>query len=826
MKYRYDAFISYRHTELDKFAAENLHRQMEAFRLPGKLSGRAEGRTSITRVFRDRDELPLTNCLEDNIMEALQESEYLVVICSPRLRESLWCRKEIETFIRMHGRRNVFAVLIEGEPEESFPEELLYEEETVQNPDGTTGIVRRQLEPLAADIRGRTKRDMLKALKTEKLRLLAPMFSLNYDDLRQRHRERRMKRILTASLMAAAVCLCFGAFSTYMALRIQSQKARIEEQAAILERQTVSLEMQAAEIAAQNDALLENQARNLAAEALRLLEQGDRIQAIETAACALTEYEGMALPYTPEAQYALTESLHVYDNGSYIKSRRQLKTAGVILNMVLSPDRERLLTYDESDTLTLWELSTGEALLTREDCERATGVKGTFVFLSGGRIAYEDQSGGVLIYDMETGEAAPLLEKAFPTELASDPEGNYLAVKSLGQVSVFRGDSLKELGSYQTEDPYASIGELFFSGEEPLLLFQAPADSEEEDRGGKTLVFWNLSTGEQREVPADMYLPADVEAVDGTVYVLENYAGENNDYFQARLTAWNSATHEIIWRRSYENCMASEILRPYARGADKLLIAAGQEMRLIGMTDGQEYARFPLGSSVAGGAVSTGSDIFFVFTRSGELHTVMVPDMTDYVIDNQFQSHSSNVKQFLASAEGYLVLPYQDNRVTIYDHSQNQDFVPLEEKVEALEGQYMQMSEAVQFAREKGLQEPELTEYLFYSQDKSLLYASYSDNICRVYDGTDFSLKGSFVLQSPYLRYDLGTDRQGNHYLGGISYGYMLSPDFQLLGVIENLAAVDYEQNRLIVNKRDGKQYVIPIYSSEELLAKARSDVL
>lgn len=86
MKYRYDAFISYRHTELDKFAAENLHRQMEAFRLPGKLSGRREGRTRITRVFRDRDELPLTNNLEDNIMEALRESEFLVVICSPRLR--------------------------------------------------------------------------------------------------------------------------------------------------------------------------------------------------------------------------------------------------------------------------------------------------------------------------------------------------------------------------------------------------------------------------------------------------------------------------------------------------------------------------------------------------------------------------------------------------------------------------------------------------------------------------------------------------------------------------------------------------------------------
>lgn len=66
-----------------------------------------------------------------------------------------------------------------------------------------------------------------------------------------------------------------------------------------IEAQAVSLEAQAAEIEAQNDALLENQARSLAAEALRLLERGDRIRAIETAVSAMTEYEGMRLPCTP-----------------------------------------------------------------------------------------------------------------------------------------------------------------------------------------------------------------------------------------------------------------------------------------------------------------------------------------------------------------------------------------------------------------------------------------------------------------------------------------------------------------------------------------------
>ena len=132
---KYDAFISYRHSELDQFVAVNLHKELEAFKLPKvirkQLQAKGIDKKKIERVFRDRDELPITNNLADPITNALRNSEFLLVICSPRLKESLWCRKEIETFISMHGREKIFAVLIEGEPAESFPDELLDIEKTV-----------------------------------------------------------------------------------------------------------------------------------------------------------------------------------------------------------------------------------------------------------------------------------------------------------------------------------------------------------------------------------------------------------------------------------------------------------------------------------------------------------------------------------------------------------------------------------------------------------------------------------------------------------------------------------------------------------------------
>jgi len=163
---KYDAFISYRHCELDQFVATTLHKELEAFRLPKVIAKqlKAKGITKkkIERVFRDRDELPITNNLADPITNALQNSEFLLVICSPRLRESLWCRKEIETFIKMHGREHIFAVLIEGEPADSFPEELLYIDKIVVDENGNEHVEKVPIEPLAADVRGKNKKEIRK----------------------------------------------------------------------------------------------------------------------------------------------------------------------------------------------------------------------------------------------------------------------------------------------------------------------------------------------------------------------------------------------------------------------------------------------------------------------------------------------------------------------------------------------------------------------------------------------------------------------------------------------------------------------------------------
>ncbi|MBR3735185.1 MAG: toll/interleukin-1 receptor domain-containing protein, partial [Lachnospiraceae bacterium] len=84
---KYDAFISYRHTPLDMEIAKKLHRGLETFSIPAAVQKKT-GKKKIRRVFRDQEELPIGSNLTEEINAALENTEYLIVVCSPDTPES------------------------------------------------------------------------------------------------------------------------------------------------------------------------------------------------------------------------------------------------------------------------------------------------------------------------------------------------------------------------------------------------------------------------------------------------------------------------------------------------------------------------------------------------------------------------------------------------------------------------------------------------------------------------------------------------------------------------------------------------------------------
>ena len=259
-KYKYDAFISYRHIEPDLTIAKILHEMIEKFNIPKHLRTVSNDENSINdkhifRVFRDREELS-TKDLSTMIEEAIANSKNLIVICSKRTSLSPWCRKEVQLFKKIHGVNNIIPVLIEGEPDDSFIDELKNLKVTFINSENVEE--EKNIELLAADIRSDevkspsfkgyeileyskdpklnelTKKSLDILKKSEIYRIVASMLNVNYGDLKLRHQERYLKRIIYTSVAASIAMLIFVISVTTLYLKSVVSERKANEQSSLM----------------------------------------------------------------------------------------------------------------------------------------------------------------------------------------------------------------------------------------------------------------------------------------------------------------------------------------------------------------------------------------------------------------------------------------------------------------------------------------------------------------------------------------------------------------------------------------------------------------
>lgn len=222
----YNAFISYRHLDPDAYVAEKIQKLLENYR-PPKGAGEKE---RIEYVFLDRAELPTSKSLDQSLRDALFSSDYLIIILSEHYKESFWCMEEVRAFKEHHGGKvdRILPVLVSGEPGDVLPEEICFEEYMETAPDGTLRKVRKELEPLCCDVRADTKKERDRKLKTEFLRLAAPMLGCGYDDLYQRHRrqERRRQFVLTAGAFTILTGILIVVLIAYHKVSVSERRYR------------------------------------------------------------------------------------------------------------------------------------------------------------------------------------------------------------------------------------------------------------------------------------------------------------------------------------------------------------------------------------------------------------------------------------------------------------------------------------------------------------------------------------------------------------------------------------------------------------------------
>lgn len=130
---KYKAFISY--NSKDNCTARWLQSKLENYSLPslivnekGDVLRSYDRKPKKFRIFRYVTDLVAQN-LDDGLRQELDQSEYLVVICSPNSANAPWVKEEVKYFIETGRKKKIIPFVIEGKPysgdeEECFTQEL------------------------------------------------------------------------------------------------------------------------------------------------------------------------------------------------------------------------------------------------------------------------------------------------------------------------------------------------------------------------------------------------------------------------------------------------------------------------------------------------------------------------------------------------------------------------------------------------------------------------------------------------------------------------------------------------------------------------------
>ena len=141
--YNYFIFISY--SRKDSKIAAYLQKQLENFRIPVKLAvhkeNLPEGQDFLRPVFRDRRDLKNTEqSFTSDIQIALEQSRYLLVLCSQHSAESKWVNGEITHFLKTHDQdyAKIIPLILSGKPnsgdqDECLPSALRLKQITIRN---------------------------------------------------------------------------------------------------------------------------------------------------------------------------------------------------------------------------------------------------------------------------------------------------------------------------------------------------------------------------------------------------------------------------------------------------------------------------------------------------------------------------------------------------------------------------------------------------------------------------------------------------------------------------------------------------------------------
>lgn len=812
---KYDAFICYKHGPVDSGAALCIQKKLESFRY--------QHRSPFHRVFVDEGELASCADFGQQIRDALRNSGWLIVVCSPDTPSSPWVQREIEAFLETHDRSRILAALTAGEAAEAFPPQLLG--------DGVGG------EVLAADARGDTLRAVSRKLRGDALlKLAAPMLGTTFDGLKQRQKTRTAQRAAGIASALTAAVLCFALYAA--------------NRAAVISRQ-------ADQLAQEYQKALVSESRILTQQAEAMLNGHDPTAALSLLLRALPSQE-QDRPILPEAVQLLMSALHIYQlNDGYVLPHAT-HTLHFDSNIRYFIDSSYLYTYSlakpglsirDAETFQLQSsldldvLYAGENLLLPES--------GGLLAVCVNSLVHLDVHNGKTVWITEIPDikAAVLSEDhSVVYTLAQDP---FTGQAALAAFSVETGEQLysRVLSAEQNLRTQFCVSA---DGKRAAFLESDPLEATTaailliNTENGEVLACENLSycpEALQFQADALLFLGYEGEWLEAGVFGLSQPG-------DIRMEARSADTLAPIWSASEHTAARSWIaaIHPQQVNIHPELIGTGRGIEngivfvyadrviLVNAASGQVMRSYPLPASVSG--VTFGVNGLDAVTADGS-YTMIAYPVTEYTVDLFFEGLLE--KACFGSGIFYLKdaqIDSSDWKITRYAIQNNPNCIPVSadawDDLQEENPQTLWIAESGEVTDETGAVLGKLASVPeFYlaglTADGQKIWVLCKDDSIVLYDLADDMPTGCFSVLSlnthlsSASRVQLLDDSTILLFTGDGCIQLDLSGDTPVpTAIIPCCTAYDPRQDRFLVRKTEDKLFSLHRYSLEELIALAQ----
>jgi len=376
------AFISY--TQADIKDARRIQKWLETYKLPKDVSRDIAANRKLGRIFRDETDLSGAPDLDSELKRQIEQSDCLIVLCSPNAANAQWVDREIRHFRETGRADRIFAVILSGTPNsvdestECFPQSFRK----------TTDDHLTPIEPLAVNVE-------TDGLDRALMRLVSGMLSVRFDALWQRERRRQAARVAMATVLmtlgltlsVVAGTASWLALSGTAKLAEQSSGVLANEARAIFDEEqgdhltSLRMALQADPLANRSPvrkffdgeegyAAAQRQIA-LSLSSNRLVNIVDLKPFFESENITSRNYTAVTvMPVSGLAYFGTSDgALHVWNFVTGEQLRAIDGDGAPIIQIMVSDSTNRAVTITEDLSLTAWDMNSGQKLTTMRDYE-------------------------------------------------------------------------------------------------------------------------------------------------------------------------------------------------------------------------------------------------------------------------------------------------------------------------------------------------------------------------------------------------------------------------------------------------------------------------